>query len=98
VRTPEHTISISDRPAFVRTAWRAYTWAPDERTKLLVLGLGAGMLAHQIFGLTDAFLLGTKPGVVMWMIMGLVTGLYLNLAADHLGASEHGCAGLADSS
>jgi len=75
--------------AFVRTAWRAYTWAPDERVKRLVLGLGAGMLAHQIFGLTDAFMLGTKPGIVMWMIMGLVTGLYLNLAPDHLATRGH---------
>ncbi|MBM4467535.1 MAG: O-antigen ligase family protein, partial [Chloroflexi bacterium] len=75
--------------AFVRTAWRAYTWAPDERIKRLILGLGAGMLAHQIFGLTDAFLLGTKPGVVMWMIMGLVTGLYLNLVPDHLTTWDH---------
>ena len=48
------------------------------------------MLAHQIFGLTDACLLGTKPGVVMWMIMGLITGLYLKLASEHLAASEHG--------
>ena len=47
------------------------------------------MLAHQIFGLTDAFLLGTKPGVVMWMIMGLITGLYLNLAPDHLVTQGH---------
>jgi len=47
------------------------------------------MLAHQIFGLTDAFLLGTKPGVVMWMIMGLVTGLYLNLAPEHLATQGH---------
>jgi putative inorganic carbon (HCO3(-)) transporter len=76
--------------AFVRTAWRAYIWVPDERVKRLILGLGAGMLAHQIFGLTDAFLLGTKPGVVMWMIMGLITGLYLNLAPEHLVTSEHG--------
>jgi putative inorganic carbon (HCO3(-)) transporter len=75
--------------AFVRTAWRVYTWTPDERIKRLILGLGAGMLAHQIFGLTDAFLLGTKPGVVMWMIMGLVTGLYLNLAPDHLVTQGH---------
>jgi len=48
------------------------------------------MLAHQVFGLTDAFLLGTKPGVVMWMIMGLITGLYLKLSPEHLAASEHG--------
>ncbi len=66
--------------AFARTTWRAYIWAPDRRLKNIVLGLGAGMVAHQLFGLTDAFLLGTKPGVVMWIIMGLVTGLYLRIA------------------
>lgn len=75
--------------AFVRTAWRAYTWAPSEPIKRLILGLGAGMLAHQIFGLTDAFLLGTKPGIVMWIIMGLITGLYLNLAPHHLAIQGH---------
>ena len=74
---------------FARTARRAYAWAPDDRMKRLILGLGAGMLAHQIFGLTDAFLLGTKPGVVMWIIMGLVTGLYLNLAPEHLAIQGH---------
>ena len=74
---------------FARTAWRTYTWAQDERVKRLILGLGAGMLAHQIFGLTDAFLLGTKPGIVMWLIMGLITGLYLNLALDHLVTQGH---------
>jgi putative inorganic carbon (HCO3(-)) transporter len=68
--------------AFARTAHRVYTWATDERLRRLILGLGAGMLAHQIFGLTDAFLLGTKPGIVMWMIMGLTTGLYLTMAPD----------------
>jgi len=47
------------------------------------------MLAHQVFGLTDAFLLGTKPGVVMWMIMSLVTGLYLHLAPVHLETQGH---------
>jgi putative inorganic carbon (HCO3(-)) transporter len=74
--------------AFVRTAWRAYVWAPSERTRRVVLGLGAGMLAHQLFGLTDAFLLGTKPGIVMWILMGLTTGLYLRLAPDHLRPSS----------
>jgi len=36
------------------------------------------MLAHQVFGLTDAFLLGTKPGVVMWVFMGLIAALYVH--------------------
>jgi hypothetical protein len=46
------------------------------------------MLAHQVFGLTDAFLLGTKPGIVMWLIMGLITGLYLKLAPERLGVTR----------
>ncbi|MFQ5343985.1 MAG: hypothetical protein ACE5F6_20785 [Anaerolineae bacterium] len=57
---------------------------PGRRTK----GPAAGLLAHQIFGLTDAFMLGAKPGIVMWILMGLITGLYLNLAPAHLGAGE----------
>ena len=74
--------------ACARTAWRVWTWAPDKRVKWLILGLSAGMLAHQVFGLTDAFLLGTKPGVVMWIVMGLVTGLYLRLAPRHLAKQD----------
>jgi len=46
--------------AFIRTTWRVYTWAPDEETRRLVLGIAAGLLAHQIFGLTDAFMPGTQ--------------------------------------
>ncbi|MFQ5344118.1 MAG: hypothetical protein ACE5F6_21455, partial [Anaerolineae bacterium] len=45
---------------FIRTTWRVYTWAPDENTRRLTLGIAAGLLAHQIFGLADAFMLGTQ--------------------------------------
>lgn len=60
----------------------------SEETRRLVLGIAAGLLAHQIFGLTDAFMLGTKPGIVMWILMGIITGLYLNLAPAHLRSEE----------
>jgi hypothetical protein len=36
------------------------------------------MLAHQIFGITDAFMLGTKSGAVMWVFFGLVAALYVH--------------------
>lgn len=49
----------------------------------------AGLLAHQVFGLTDAFMLGAKPGIVMWILMGLITGMYLNLAPEHLRPGHH---------
>ena len=44
--------------------------------KALVLGLGGGLLAHAIFGLTDAVALGAKPGILFWMLLGLVACLY----------------------
>jgi len=44
--------------------------------KALALGLGGGLLAHAFFGLTDAVILVAKPGVLFWMLLGLVAGLY----------------------
>jgi putative inorganic carbon (hco3(-)) transporter len=45
--------------------------------KVLVVGFAGGLLAHLFFGLIDAVALGAKPGVMFWMLMGLITGLYL---------------------
>jgi putative inorganic carbon (HCO3(-)) transporter len=44
-------------------------------TRSLALGLGGGLLAHLLYGLTDAVALGAKPGVLFWMLLGLITGL-----------------------
>ena len=63
---------------FAITAWRAYHALNDRWLRALIVGLACGMLAHQVFGLTDAFLLGTKPGVVMWVFMGLIAALYVH--------------------
>jgi putative inorganic carbon (hco3(-)) transporter len=56
---------------FVVCAARAYRAANDAGVRALIAGLGFGMLAHQVFGLTDAFILGTKPGVLMWIYFAL---------------------------
>ena len=63
---------------FAVTVWRAYHALSDRWLRALIMGLACGMLAHQVFGLTDAFLLGTKPGVVMWVFMGLIAALYVH--------------------
>lgn len=63
---------------FAVAAWRAYHTLSDRSLQALIVGLACGMLAHQVFGLTDAFLLGTKPGVVMWAFLGLVAALYVH--------------------
>ena len=46
----------------------------DART--LALGLAGGLLAHGVFGLTDAVALGAKPGFLWWYLLALITGLY----------------------
>lgn len=61
---------------FVLCLVHAYRSIADEATRALVAGLGFGMLAHQVFGLTDAFILGTKPGVLMWIFFGLAAAAY----------------------
>lgn len=66
--------------AFGVAAWRAYLTLTDAAPRALIAGLVCGMLAHQVFGITDAFILGTKPGVVMWVFLGFVAGLDANRA------------------
>lgn len=62
---------------FAFTAWKAYQGG-NRSLHVLIVGLACGMLAHQVFGLTDAFMLGTKLGAVMWVFMGLVAALYVH--------------------
>jgi putative inorganic carbon (HCO3(-)) transporter len=44
--------------------------------RFLALGLGGGLFAHLLYGLTDAVALGAKPGILFWMLLGMVTALY----------------------
>jgi len=54
--------------------------------KALVLGLGGGLMAHMLFGITDAVALGAKPSLLFWMLLGLITSLhkqyYISSSAD----------------
>jgi len=45
-------------------------------THALVIGLGGGLLAHALYGFADTVALGAKPGVLFWMLLGLIAGLY----------------------
>ena len=60
---------------------RSYRATSDEFVRAFLAGIGFGMLAHQVFGLTDAFILGTKPGVLMWVYFALVVVVYLKQTA-----------------
>ena len=44
--------------------------------RVTALGLGGGLFAHLLYGLTDAVALGAKPGFLFWMLLGLIAGLY----------------------
>lgn len=61
-------------------------------TRALTLGLAGGLLAHMLFGLTDAVALGAKPGFLFWMLLGLITSLHnqikVNRASDLSYAAE----------
>jgi hypothetical protein len=63
--------------AFAGCAVRAYRIIADERIRTLIAGLSFGMLAHHVFGLTDAFILGTKPGLMMWIYFAMVASCYV---------------------
>jgi len=65
---------------FCLCAWRVYQGSRSRSTRLLSAGLFSGMLAHQVYGLTDAITLGAKPGFIFWIMLGLMAALY-NLQA-----------------
>jgi len=50
----------------------------NKATRMLALGLSSGMLAHQVFGIMDAYALGRNLGEILWIFYGCMTALYLN--------------------
>jgi putative inorganic carbon (HCO3(-)) transporter len=44
--------------------------------RAMIAGLGGGLLAHLIYGLTDAVALGAKPGFLWWWLLALIAALY----------------------
>ena len=55
-----------------------------------MMGLGGGVLAHMIYGLIGAVALGAKPGVLFWMLLGLICGLHAQLRSDSCSAVAPG--------
>jgi putative inorganic carbon (HCO3(-)) transporter len=64
--------------AMLLTTWRRRAQLPftGPLSRAVILGLGGGLAAHLIYGLTDTVALGAKPGVLWWMLLGLVASLY----------------------
>ncbi len=57
------------------SAGRAARAARSMVARAVPLGLLAGMVAFQVYSLTDAITLGAKPGLVLWAATGLVAAL-----------------------
>jgi putative inorganic carbon (HCO3(-)) transporter len=55
---------------------RQAIYSSDDGIAVLALGLSGGMLAYFIYGLTDTNALGSKPGLLMWIVFSLVFCLY----------------------
>ncbi len=66
---------------YIGTFWMLWSlWgnARNPGIPYVALGLAGCLLAHAIYGLTDAIALGAKPGVILWRLLGLVCRLFLN--------------------
>jgi putative inorganic carbon (HCO3(-)) transporter len=55
---------------------RVWKKGKDGFMRMAVLGLGAGHLAHFLFGMGDSIPLGAKTGVLFWISLALIAGIY----------------------
>lgn len=68
----------------IKRAWKlAGSFEPPERKlqRAVVLGLGGGLLVHMSYGMTDAVALGAKPGVLFWMLLGLIASNFMQMGS-----------------
>jgi putative inorganic carbon (hco3(-)) transporter len=56
--------------------WRV-AQAPGGPFRWLGVGLVGSLVAFHIYGLTDTVALGAKPGVALWMLLGLAAALWV---------------------
>lgn len=59
-------------------AWRVARSDPAHRP--LALGLLGGLIALHAYGLTDALAPGSKPALIFWAMLGLITALHRHIA------------------
>lgn len=54
------------------TARRAFAPWVSRRVRGTAAGAACGLIAYYLYGLTDAIGLGEKPGIVFWILLGIV--------------------------
>jgi O-antigen ligase len=60
----------------------SYRRSMDAKLRAVAAGLGGGLVAHFVFGLTDVIPLGAKVGVVFWLALGLAVACHHIVLAD----------------
>jgi putative inorganic carbon (HCO3(-)) transporter len=53
-----------------------YRWSSEPADRAIAGGLGAGLIAHFTFSMTDAIPLGAKVGVLFWLTLALAVSLH----------------------
>ncbi|MGB3713293.1 MAG: O-antigen ligase family protein [Candidatus Promineifilaceae bacterium] len=53
--------------------WR--TAKQDSELRPLSIGLLASLVAFHVYGMTDALALGSKPGLILWIMLGLLAAM-----------------------
>ncbi len=56
----------------IALAYRTFRAADSPVMRWTAAGALAGLVAHDVYGLTDAVALGAKPGLFLWVLLGLV--------------------------
>jgi len=75
--------------AFGFTAWAILRSPASEWDfRVVTIGLVCGLVAHLIYGLTDAIVLANKTGAFIWAAFGLVVAIH-RLIRDHPVAVSH---------
>ena len=57
-------------------AWQVVLSARSEPERRLAMGLWGAIFAGQVFGITDAIVLGAKVGLFFWLDLGLIVALH----------------------
>ncbi len=63
----------------------------DRRDRLLALGILSGIVGLHVYGLTDALAPGSKPGLIFWVALGLLTANW-RISEDERRAIDSGIA------
>ncbi len=73
-----HNMTVSSMRYRRDTLWDMDMSSPlaGQFVRVMMLGLFGGLLAHLLFGLLDAIVLGSKYGVIWWLLLGLIAAMW----------------------